>query len=127
MCSMSIKGGSYARFRRSLEVGTPLAIRAAAAELQRIELGDALRITLVLRVREPDSYPRAAARWLARLALEVPTVQLADLQLAASGLAALAANRIAPGAEALAALAQAHGLHEVERAVDELLAKLNVS
>lgn len=127
MRSVSIKGSSYARFRRSLEVGTPLAIRAAAAELHRIELGDALRITLVLRVREPASYPRAAARWLARFALEVPGVQLADVQLAAAGLAAIAADRVPAGAEALAAVAQAHHLREVEQAVDEMLAKLNPS
>lgn len=118
---MSIRGGSYARFRRALEVGTPLAIRAAAAELPRIGLGDALRITLALGAREPESYPRAAARWLSRLALEVPTIQLADLELAAAGLAALSADRVSAGAEALAALARAHGLHEVERALEELL------
>ena len=119
---MSIKGGSYARFRRSLEVGSPLAIRTAAAELGRIDLGDALRITLVLRVREPASYPRAAARWLARFALEIPSVQLADVQLAAAALAAIGADRVSAGAEALAALAQTHRLHEVEQVADELLA-----
>jgi hypothetical protein len=41
-------------------------IRTAAAELPQINLDDALRICVVIREREPESFDRAACRWLAR-------------------------------------------------------------
>ena len=67
---MSIKGGSYARFRRALETGNLAIIRGAAAELPAVNLVDALAILPVIAREQPDKYDRAACRWLARLALE---------------------------------------------------------
>ena len=59
---VSIKGGSYQRFRRALEVGSPTLVRAAAAELPRIGLEDALAICLVLLDADRERFPAAAAR-----------------------------------------------------------------
>ena len=60
---MTSEGSAYARFRRALESGTPLTVRTAAAELARIGLADALAICLLFLDREPELFPRAAARW----------------------------------------------------------------
>ncbi len=80
---VSIKGGAYPRFRRALEAGNPLIVRAAAAELTPpLSLPDALAVTLVLH--SDPRFDRVAARWTARLSLECSSVSLADAQLAAA-------------------------------------------
>lgn len=100
---MSIKGGAYPRFRRALEAGNPLIVRAAAAELSRpLSLEDALAVTLVLA--DDPRFQRAASRWTARLSLETPGVSLVDTQLAVAALNQIAAGRRDAGVEALAAL-----------------------
>jgi hypothetical protein len=83
---MTSDGSPYARFRRALEIGNELLVLAAARELPRIALDDALRICLVLRDGDPDRYERAAVRWLGRFALEVKNVTIDDLRLAADAL-----------------------------------------
>jgi hypothetical protein len=79
---VSIKGGSYARFRRALETGNVTVVRAAAAELPTINLDDALRICVLLRGADPSSYESAVIRWLGRLCLERPTTTVTELRLA---------------------------------------------
>jgi hypothetical protein len=79
---VSIKGGSYARFRRALETGNLTLVRAAAAELPTINLDDALRVCLLLRSADAAVYERAAIRWLGRFALEHPGATLAMLHQA---------------------------------------------
>jgi hypothetical protein len=69
---VSIKGGSYARFRRALDTGNFTLVRAAAAELATINLDDALRICLLLRA-DRSRYEHAVIRWLGQLCLERPT------------------------------------------------------
>jgi hypothetical protein len=75
---VSIKGSSYANFRRALESRNLTRVRAAAAELPQVALDDALVICEVLAEQEPEKYERAALRWLARLCLERP-VTLSEL------------------------------------------------
>src|SRR5579859_4267270 len=87
--AMTSDGNPYARFRRALEVGNPALVTAAARELPRIALDDALRICLVLRGGDPTRYERAAVRWLGRFALEGRGVSIDDLRAAAAALAAL--------------------------------------
>jgi len=79
-------GNPYARFRRALETGNEALVTAAALELPRITLDDALRICLVLRGGDPLRYERAAVRWLGRFALEGRRVTIDDLRLAADAL-----------------------------------------
>ena len=85
---MSIKGGSYARFRRAIETGNLTLIRGAAAELPQVNLEDALAILPVIARQEPARYERAACRWLARLVLEQ------DLGLEQVGIALAALDRL---------------------------------
>lgn len=86
---MTSDGSAYARFRRALEIGNEMLVLAAARELPRIALDDALRICLVLREGDPDRYERAAVRWLGRFALEAQRVTIDALRLAADALDAL--------------------------------------
>jgi hypothetical protein len=79
---VSIKGGSYARFKRALDTGNITIVRAAAAELPTINLDDALRICVLLRRAEPAHYERAVVRWLGRLCLERRATTITDLRLA---------------------------------------------
>ena len=87
--SVTSDGNPYARFRRALSTGNEALVTAAALELPRIALDDALRICLVLRGGDPDRYERAAVRWLGRFALEARNVTIDDLRHAANALDAL--------------------------------------
>jgi hypothetical protein len=78
---VSIRGGSYARFRRALETGNLTVVRAAAAELPRINLDDALRVCTLYRA-DPSRYEAAVIRWLGRLCLERPETTITELRLA---------------------------------------------
>src|SRR5919197_516124 len=80
------QGNAHSRFRRALQTGNLLLIRAAAAELPRIALGDAAAILLVIEERDPDAYERAALRWLARFCQEARNVGLEDVATAAAAL-----------------------------------------
>jgi hypothetical protein len=82
-------GSPYTRFQRALKTGDIALVRAAAAELPNLGLGDALRIVWLYREDEP-LYERAAVRWIGRFALEAPRATLEDVQAAVSALAAVA-------------------------------------
>ena len=106
---MTSDGNPYTRFKRALETGNETLVTAAALELPRIALEDALRICLVLRTGDPDRYDRAAVRWLGRFALEARHVTIDDLRQAAEALAALP-HRTADAMERLQRLCLAHGV-----------------
>ncbi len=106
---MSVKGSSYAHFRRALTAGHLHLVRQAAAELPRVPLEDALSVVLLIARREPERLERAAVRWLARLALEKPKVTSWDLRWGLLAFEAL--PRDPEGArDALADLCDRHGL-----------------
>ncbi len=90
-----------------------MGVRAAAAELgHRINLVDALAIVLLMAAKKDRGYDRAAAKWLARLALERPAVRLDDLQLALTALEALP-HEPASAKQRLADLCARHRLENV--------------
>jgi hypothetical protein len=89
---VSIRGGPYQRFRRALAIGRLPLVLAAAAELPRLDVADALEVLLLMADQDEARYPRAAARWLGRLALERPGVMLADVRLAAAACEVLPAQ-----------------------------------
>ena len=64
------QGSAYARFRRALLTKNTTLIDAAASELPHVSLRDALKILVVLAERRDPRYPRAAARFAARVTLE---------------------------------------------------------
>src|SRR6201993_5579390 len=106
---MTSDGNPYARFRRALATGNEALVTAAALELPRVALDDALRICLVLRGGDPARYERAAVRWLGRFALEARTATIADLRAAADALDALP-ERAYEALERLQQLCLDHGL-----------------
>jgi hypothetical protein len=114
MFALTSDGSPYARFRRALARGNLAMVRAAAAELPRIDLADALEVLLLMSARDDAHYDRAATRWLARFALERPSARLADLRGALYALQALPHNPEAARGE-LRMLCEAHGLHQVVR------------
>jgi len=82
-------GHAYTRFKRALGTGNLTLVRAAAAELPRVGLADALEVCLLLRDEAGDRFERAAVRWLGRFALEGREVTLEAIQAAAAALDAL--------------------------------------
>ncbi len=115
---VSIKGGSYANLQRAIATGNPLIVRAAAAELERIGLPDALSICLVFLGAEPDSYSRAATRWHARVVLEAGRLDLAGSQRLLTGLQGLRGSDARLAASDLADLADELELPEVAARLD---------
>jgi hypothetical protein len=95
------------RIWRALERGTANQIRAIVAELPRPPgLEAALAICLTLLDREPETYPRAAAKWASRFAIE--------RRLTLAALAALRLEGARAGVEALIELAERHRLQRVD-------------
>ena len=97
---MSIKGSPYARFQRSLETRKLPVVLAAAAELQSIQLDDALEILILLAQEQDARFDRAAARWVGRLPAENP------LGLAQARFALALVGRLPACAETLRRLAR---------------------
>ena len=64
------QGSAYSRFHRALTTGNLQPIQAAAAELPKVSLEDALAILIVLAQRGDPHFERAAARWVGRLLAE---------------------------------------------------------
>jgi len=89
---VSTQGSPYQRFRRALATGNLNIIRAAAAELPRVDLGDALAVCVAIREAEPERFERAALRWLARFCVERPRATVADVQLAAGAFESMASE-----------------------------------
>ncbi|MDQ6746186.1 MAG: hypothetical protein M3Z27_09280 [Actinomycetota bacterium] len=106
---MASDGNPYSRFRRALATGNEALVTAAALELPRIGLDDALRICLVLRDGDPRRYERAAVRWLGRFALEAAGATIDDLRRAAEALDVLPV-RPSEGMERLQRLCAARGV-----------------
>ncbi|MEA2155690.1 MAG: hypothetical protein QOE11_1830 [Solirubrobacteraceae bacterium] len=69
---MTSQGHAYARFQRALATGNLGLIEAAAAELPRVGLDDALVILSLLAAGDDPRFDRAAARWIGRLLVETP-------------------------------------------------------
>ena len=111
---MTSDGSPYARFQRALRIGRLSLVRAAAAELPRIDLDDALSICLLISEQDAERYERAAVRWLARMSLEVPTVRIEDLRAGLLAFEALPENP-AGARTALADLCLQHGLDRAAR------------
>jgi hypothetical protein len=85
---MGDAGSSYSRFQRALATGNLNLIRAAAAELPRVDLDDALAVCMAIRDAEPERFERAALRWLARFAVE-RAASVADVRTALDAFAAM--------------------------------------
>jgi hypothetical protein len=83
-----------------------LAAIAAAKELPRLSLVDALELTLLIARKDPRRHQRAAARWLQRFLEEHPDATIEEAGLAASCLLALAGVGYQEAAQTLRAMAE---------------------
>jgi hypothetical protein len=120
MRSMTAQGRPHARFMRALASRNPTLVLAAAAELERLSLADALAVTLVFLPGDPSRYERASVRWHARWCLDAsPRADEAGLALAA--LRALPGPARQAGAEALIELLEARGHAAAVRVMSEWL------
>jgi hypothetical protein len=113
---MTSQGSPYARFQRALRLGKLPLVRAAAAELPRVDLDDALAICLLIEQQDAARYERAVVRWLARLSLEVATVRIEDLRTGLVAFDALPENPVG-ARRALADLCAQHGLERAARSL----------
>lgn len=117
---MTSQGSTYARFRRALGTRNPTIVTAAAAEVGRLSLGDALAVTLVFLDSEPERFERALVRWHGRYCLEVqPAADEAQLVLAA--LRGLAGPARPAAAHALLELMQHRGMVDAAQRLADLL------
>lgn len=83
---MGSEPSPYRRFQNALASGNLLLVRAAAADLPTVELGDALSVCVLLSRKEPERYERAAMRWLGRFCLEASRATLQDVRSASLAL-----------------------------------------
>jgi hypothetical protein len=118
-------GSAYAQFRRSLKRGNLTSALSAARDLPHVSLEDALELVLLIREKDPERYGRAAARWAAWWASELPGVDLAEAQLVQAALARLAAEDGHAGAWTLVALSRQRGLHPLEKILVRALRDAN--
>jgi hypothetical protein len=107
---VTAQGGPYARFRRALASGNSTVATAAAAELPKLGLADALALLLMYSRTDRRRFERAAVRWHGRLCLEAGRLSPADAALALAALGALGETEPGPPALALRELLAAHGL-----------------
>jgi hypothetical protein len=104
----------------AVKTGNPNIVVAAAAELPRLSLADALAVLLVFARAGAPQTETAAVRWTARYLTEVrPTPRPREAHLVLSAACALAGPSAAAGREALHALATQRHLVELCRALDE--------
>lgn len=116
---LTSQGHALTRLRHALERGTANQIRAIVAELPSPPgLEDALAICLALLDREPETYPRAAAKWASRFAIE-RRLTLTDAQLALAALATLPGDGARAGIEALVELSERYGLRRVDEVISD--------
>ncbi len=78
MFPMTSHGHAYARFRRALKTGNAHIALAAAPELRKVGLADALSLVLLIREDNPVLYDKAAVRWFARYAADDRYLMLRD-------------------------------------------------
>jgi hypothetical protein len=83
------QGTAYGRFRRAIDARQVSGALAAAAELPKLTLEDALELCLLLAEAGDARYPRAARRWLARFTDE-RSASVSDSLIAAASLSKLA-------------------------------------
>jgi hypothetical protein len=109
---VSIKDRPYPWLRAALARGDLAGVRAAAVEIPRVQLADALAIVLLMAQRDDGALDPAATKWVGRLALERQSVRLADLHLAVVALEVLP-QRPRHARAILADLCERHALEGV--------------
>lgn len=117
---MTSQGHAVSRFARAVKTGNPNIVVAAAAELPRLSLTDALLVLLVFARAHAPQTEAAAVRWAARYVAEVrPAPDAREAHLVLSAACALGGPDAAAGKEALHALATRRRLDALCRALED--------
>jgi hypothetical protein len=114
---VSPKGSPHAHFQRALERRHLISAEAAARQLGRLSLADALALCLLIAAEDPVRFDRAAARWHARFVLEAGRIGLGESHLALAAVAALPGPARLPAAETLRDLARRYRVANVDSAL----------
>ena len=80
---------AHAVFQHAVQARQLLNAEAAARQLGRLSLADALDFLLLLSEKDPARFDPAAARWHARFVLEARRLPLADSQMLLGAVAGL--------------------------------------
>ena len=107
---MTSAGSPQTRFDRAIRAGNAAVSLAAAAELPRVSLANALSLVLVVLVGDPGRYPRMATRWHALLLDEARGMTVDEAALSLAALDVLRGPSPLAGARSLLALLEAHQL-----------------
>jgi hypothetical protein len=118
---MTSQGHPYTRFKRALDRQNAPAAWAAAAELPKVSLSDALALCLVTAHDAPARFERAAARWMTRYLAEEPRLELDELRLTAELLASVRGAHAGPASRALRELFDARGRSDLAEVLDRAL------
>jgi hypothetical protein len=117
---MTSQGHAVSRFARAVKTGNLNLVVAAAAELPRLSLADALLVLLVFAGARAPQTEAAAVRWAARSVAEVrPAPEAREAHLVLSAACALAGPFPVAGREALHELASRRRLVDLCRALEE--------
>ena len=118
---MTSQGSPSTRFQRALATRNPTLATAAAHELERVRLEDALRLVLLYREAGDRRFERGALRWHTRLCAETPAMDLAGVSVSAQALLTIAGADVdvERGVQALAELLEGVGLSRSLAALDE--------
>ena len=114
---VTAQGSPLTRFRRSLAVGDGAGAYAVPCELPKIDLAEALALTLLL-TGDRELAERLSARWVSRFTAEVRGVRLHHVQLASAALGAVRPGQVA-GAQALGDLCAELGPDDLVAVLDD--------
>ena len=112
-------GSPYTRFRRAITTRNPTLVTAAALELGRLSLADALAVCLVFCDHDPARFERAAVRWLGRFCCETRGLTVADAQFVLVLLPALRGPAAAAAGRALVEVSAAYAQDDVAEVLDQ--------
>ena len=115
------QGSAYARLRRALDRGNAVVAWAAAGELERVPLADALALCLLLARSDRARYEKAALRWHARLCREIAGLSIDEAALSLCALRALPGPAAEAAGHALGVICERHGMRDATRRVEEWL------
>ena len=100
------EGRPYSIFKRALQRRNLPTAEAAARQLPRVNLADALELTILIARKEPRRHPRVAARWLLRYLEDCEGATIDEAALVAACLAALTGDRHQDAELSLRAMAE---------------------
>jgi hypothetical protein len=106
---VSITGRAATWFESAIRRRDVASAMAEAAQMRPLGLEYALALTVLLAEARDPRFSRAAARWIARFAIECPLVDIHDIEAAVIAFARLP-HRSREARELLAELGRRHGL-----------------